>query len=95
MLDLGTAVLAVVFYLTGNYGWALPVIALSIVSGVGVVVMALINPDWYSHRRAQAGLEIDYFNSRKGIGSLIVTKAIIVALLLWAARYIAEKGGYL
>ena len=57
--------------------------------------MALINPDWYSHRRMKAGLEVDYFNSRKGVGSLIVTKAIIIAALLWIARYVAEKGGYL
>jgi hypothetical protein len=56
MIDLGTAAVAGVFYLTGNYGLALLLIALAILSGAGAVVMALINPDWYRERRAQAGL---------------------------------------
>lgn len=95
MIDLATAALAGVFYLTGNYGLTLLLIALAILSGAGAVVMALINPDWYFQKRARAGLEIDFFNPRKGIGSLVVTKIVIIAALLWIARYVAEMGGYL
>jgi hypothetical protein len=95
MIDFVTAALAGVLYLAGNYGLALLLIALAILSGAGAVVMALINPDWYREKRAQAGLETDIFNARKGIGSLLFTKAILIAALLWAARYVAEKGGYL
>lgn len=34
-------------------------------------------------------------NPRKGIASLLVTKVIVIALLIWIARHIAEKAGYL
>ncbi len=95
MIDLGIAALGGILYLSGQYGLALPLIVLSIISGAGAVLMALINPDWYSNRRSQAGLETDIFNPRKGIGGLILTKAITIAILIWVARHIAEKAGYL
>jgi hypothetical protein len=82
-------------YLNGQYGLALALIALSIISGAGAVLMALANPEWYSNRRSQAGLETDFLNPRKGIGGLLLTKAITIAVLIWVARHIAEKAGYL
>lgn len=95
MIDLGIAAVGGIMYLSGQYGLALALIVLSIISGAGAVLMALANPDWYSNKRSQAGLEIDFFNARRGIGSLILTKAITIAILIWVARHIAEKAGYL
>lgn len=95
MIDLGIAALGGVLYLSGQYGLALALIVLSIISGAGAVLMALANPDWYRDKRSQAGLETDFFNARKGIGGLILTKAITIAILIWVARHIAEKAGYI
>jgi hypothetical protein len=95
MIDLGIVVIIGIMYLAGLYGLALALIVLSIISGAGAVLMALANPDWYSNKRSQAGLETDVFNPRKGVGSLILTKAITIAILVWVARHIAEKAGYL
>jgi len=95
MIDLGIAAAGGVMYLNGQYGLALTLIVLSIISGAGAVIMALVNPDWYSNKRSQAGLETDFLNPGKGIGGLILTKAITIAILIWVARHIAEKAGYL
>jgi hypothetical protein len=95
MIDLGIAALGGVLYLSGQYGFALALIVLAIISGAGAVLMALANPDWYRNRRSQAGLETDFINPRKGIGGLILTKAITIAILIWVARHIAAKAGYL
>jgi hypothetical protein len=95
MIDLGIAALGGILYLSGQYGLALALIVLSIISGAGAVLMALANPDWYSNKRRQAGLETDFVNPRKGIGGLILTKAITIAILIWVARHIAAKAGYL
>jgi hypothetical protein len=43
----------------------------------------------------QSGLDVDVFNPRKGISSLLVTKAIVIGLEVWAAYYIARTAGYL
>jgi hypothetical protein len=95
MIDMGIAVLGGFFYLTGQYGLALLLIVLAIISGAGAALMAIVNPDWYFKRRLQAGLDVDIFNERKGIVSLLVTKVIVIALLTWVAWYIAEKAGYI
>jgi hypothetical protein len=95
MIDVGLAVFGGILYLNGQYGLALALIVLAIISGAGAVVMALVNPSWYANKRSQAGFETDYFNQRKGIGGLIVTKAIIIAILIWVAKFIAVKAGYL
>lgn len=95
MIDLGIAVVGGIFYFSGQYGLALLLIGLAIVSGAGAVLMAVANPDWYREKRSRAGLETDFTNPRKGIGSLLVTKVITIALLVWIARHIAQKAGYL
>lgn len=95
MIDLSIAAVGGILYLAGQYGLALALIILSIISGAGAVLMALVNPNWYREKRSQAGLEVDLFDARKGIGALIATKIITLAALLWVAKYIAEKGGYL
>jgi hypothetical protein len=95
MIDLGIAALGGILYLSGQYGLALALIVLAIISGAGAVLMAFVNPDWYRNRRSQAGLETDFINPRKGISGLIVTKAITIAILIWVARHIAAKAGYL
>jgi hypothetical protein len=43
----------------------------------------------------QAGLDVDFLNSGKHLRSLIVTKAIVIAILIWAAWHIAAKAGYI
>ena len=95
MIDVGIAVVGAIFYFTGQYGLALILILLAIISGVGAVLRSIANPDWYRQKRMQAGLDVDVFNSGKGIGSLIVTKAIVIAILIWAAWHIATKAGYI
>ncbi len=94
MIDLGIATFGGIMYLSGQYSLALLLVLLAIISGAGAVLMALANPDWYRDKRSQAGLETDFFNARKGIGGLILTKAITIAILIWVARHIAEKAGY-
>jgi hypothetical protein len=95
MLDLGTVLLAGLFYLMGWYGLSLIVIALSIVSGAGAVVRAIADPHSYQNKRAHAGLDIDFVNPYRGIGGLLITKALVIGVLLFAAYYVAERGGYL
>jgi hypothetical protein len=94
MLDVGIAVLGGILYLTGQYRLALLLVVLAIISGFGAVLMAIFNPGWYQTRRSQAGLDIDMFNPRKGVGSLILTKVVIICVLCWAASYIAQTAGY-
>jgi hypothetical protein len=83
------------FYFSGQYERALLLIVLSIISGAGAAVIAVANPDWYFAKRIQAGLDVDLFRPYKGIASLVITKVIIIAALLWAAWHIAGKAGYL
>ena len=52
MIDLAIAAAGGIMYLSGQYRLALILIALSIISGAGAVVMAIANPDWYSHKRS-------------------------------------------
>ena len=94
MIDLGLALIGAVLYFTGLYGFALILIGLAIISGVGAVIKSIVNPDWYYQQRMQAGLDVDFF-SNKQIRSLILTKIVVVGLLLWAAWHIAVKAGYI
>jgi hypothetical protein len=95
MIDIGIAVTGGVFYLTGRYNMALLLLVLAIISGAGATIMSVVNPDWYFQRRIQAGLEVDLFNPGKAIRSLLVTKAIVIGLEVWAAYYVAQTAGYL
>jgi hypothetical protein len=95
MIDVGIVVVGAIFYFTGHYNLALILILLAIISGVGAVVRSIASPDWYFQKRIQSGLDVDFFDPGKGIGSLIVTKAIIIAVLTWAAWHIATKAGYI
>jgi len=94
MIDMGLVLVGAILYFTGQYGLALILIALAIISGLGAVIRSLVNPDWYYQQRMQAGLDVDFF-SNKQIRSLILTKIVVVALLLWAAWHIAIKVGYM
>ena len=93
MIDIGIAVVCGIFYAMGQYKLAFWLIVFAIANGAGAALRAIINPDWYFEKRVEAGLGVDLFNS--GIRSLLITKAIIVALLAWAALYVGEKAGYL
>jgi len=68
-------------------------IVLAIISGAGAAVRAIVDPDWYNEKRIQAGLGFDMMGS--GVRQLLITKAILIALLAWAAWHVAEKAGYL
>jgi hypothetical protein len=95
MITLALIVACAAAYLYGQYERALLLIVLSIISGAGAAVMAVANPDWYFARRMQAGLDIDFLRPYKHIASLVITKIIIVAILIWVAWHIAQKAGYL
>lgn len=79
-------------YVIGEYKLAFWLTVFGIVNSVGAVVRALINPDWYHQKRAEAGLAPDF--SGTGIKSLLVIKIAVVCVLLWAAWRAGEKAGY-
>jgi len=95
MIDIGIAVTGGIFYLTGRYNMALLLLVLAIISGAGAAFMSVVNPDWYFQRRMQAGLDVDVFNPGKGVGAMLVTKAIVIGLEVWAAYCVAQTAGYL
>jgi hypothetical protein len=97
MITLGVAVLAGGFYWQGYYGLALLVIGLAIISGLGAIAMSLLNPDWYRHKRIEAGLPLEFniLDPNRDIRSMIVTKVVVIGILIWAAWYIATEAGYL
>src|SRR5262249_44088332 len=95
MIDIGIAVTGGIFYLTGRYNMALLLLVLAMISGAGAAIMSVVNPDWYFQRRIRGGLEGDFFNPGKGIGSLLVTKVIVISLEVSAAYYVAQTAGYL
>ena len=94
MISLAIAAAGGLMWFNGQYEKAFMLVVLSIISGLGAVVMALANPDWYQQKRMQAGLEIDFFNSSKGIGGLIFTKVITTAILAWCAWRLGQLAGY-
>jgi hypothetical protein len=94
MISFAIAATGGMFWLTGHYEKAFWFVVLSIISGLGAVVMALANPDWYQQKRSQAGLEIDFFNSSKGVGGLILTKIVTTAILGWCAWKLGQLAGY-
>jgi hypothetical protein len=94
MISLAIAATGGFMWLTGQYEKAFWFVVLSIISGLGAVVMSIANPDWYASKRMQAGLEIDFFNPSKGIGGLIVTKIITTAILAWCAWKLGQLAGY-
>jgi hypothetical protein len=95
MLSFGIAAFGFFLYLTGQYVSAFWLIVLSILSGLLAVSKAVVDPDWYANERMKAGLDVDIFNPRKGIVSLIVTKIILMSALLYVAWMFAKKAGYL
>jgi len=95
VITVGIGVLALILYFTGQYVLAFWLIALSILSGSLALLKAVVNPNWYANERMKAGLEVDVFNPRKGIASLIVTKGILLTVLLLIAWRLADKAGYL
>jgi hypothetical protein len=91
----GITVTTGILLLLGGYGLAFALIVFSIVNGFGAVVRAIVNPSWYAKKRAEAGLETDLSNPRKGIQSLVITKLIVGVPLMIFAWYLGEKAGYL
>jgi hypothetical protein len=94
MISWAIAATGGMFWLTGHYEKAFWFVVLSVISGLGAVVMALVNPDWYQRKRAQAGLEIDFFNPSKGVGGLIFAKVITTTILAWCAWKLGALSGY-
>jgi hypothetical protein len=94
MISLAIAATGGVMWLTGQYEKAFWFVVLSIISGLGAVVMSIANPDWYASRRMQAGLEVDFINPSKGIRSLIITKIVTTAILAWFAWKLGQLCGY-
>lgn len=95
MLTVGVLALVAVLYLFNLTTFAFWILILAIANGLFAVLMAIANPDWYMRQRSQAGLEIDYFNSHKGIGGLIATKSVVTVILGLVAWKLAGDIGYL
>jgi hypothetical protein len=94
MISLGVAIIGGVLWLAGQYVLAFWFVVFAITSGLGAVVKAIANPDWYAEGRSRAGLDTDFFNPSKGIGSLIVTKIFTTAILGWCAWKLGRLAGY-
>lgn len=80
------------FSVIGEYKLAFWISAFGILNHAGAAVRAVLNPDWYMRKRIEANLPVDLFNS--GIRSLLVIKAIMVVLLLWAAWRAGTRAEY-
>jgi hypothetical protein len=80
------------FYVIGEYKLAFWISAFGIFNHAGAAIRAVLNPDWYMRKRIEANLPVDLFNS--GIRGLLIIKAIMIAVLLWAAWRAGAKAGY-
>jgi hypothetical protein len=80
------------FSVIGEYKLAFWISAFGILNHAGAAVTAVLNPDWYMRKRIEANLPVDLFNS--GIKSLLVIKAIMIVVLLWAAWRAGTRAGY-
>jgi hypothetical protein len=80
------------FSVIGEYKLAFWISAFGILNHAGAAVRAVLNPDWYMRKRIEANLPVDLFNS--GIKSLLVIKAIMIVVLLWAAWRAGTRAGY-
>lgn len=84
--------LAGFFYVIGEYKLAFWISTFGIVNHAGAAVRAVVNPDWYFRKRMEAKLPVDLFNS--GIRQLLVIKAIMIGVLVWAAWRAGIRAGY-
>jgi hypothetical protein len=80
------------FSVIGEYKLAFWISAFGILNHAGAAVRAVLNPDWYMRKRIEANLPVDLFNS--GIKSLLVIKATMIVVLLWAAWRAGTRAGY-
>ena len=80
------------FYVIGEYRLAFWISAFGILNHAGAAIRAVLNPDWYLRKRIEANLPLDLFKS--GIRGLLIVKAILIAVLLWAAWRAGTKAGY-
>lgn len=79
-------------YVIGEYKLAFWISAFGVVNHAGAAMRAVLDPDWYLHKRMEANLPIDSLSS--GIRSLLVIKAIMIGLLSWAAWRAGAHAGY-
>lgn len=84
--------LAGFFFVIGEYKLALWISAIGILNHAGAAMRAVLDPDWYMRKRIEAKLPVDLFNS--GIRSLLMIKAIMIVVLLWAAWRAGTRAGY-
>jgi hypothetical protein len=80
------------FSVIGEYKLAFWISVFGIFNHAGAAVRAVLNPDWYMRKCIEANLPVDLFNS--GIKSLLVIKAIMIVVLLWAAWRAGTRAGY-
>jgi hypothetical protein len=79
-------------YVIGEYQLSFWVCTFRIINNAGAAVKAVVNPDWYTRKRAEANLPFDLFNS--GIRELLIVKAIMIGVLSWAAWRAGRLAGY-
>ena len=89
MITVGVAVLAAVFYFTGSFVSAFWLIVLAILSGLGAVARAVIDPGWYLQKRVEAGLD-----PQLDLKGLLLTKGILIVVLVGLAWHIGSRAGY-
>ena len=88
-MELVLAAIAAVCYFCGHYRLAFWLIAIAIFFALLVLGRSISSPSWYFRQRARAGLK-----ESKGLGVLLVTKLVILAVLSLAMMRLAEPAGY-
>jgi hypothetical protein len=80
------------FSVIGEYKLTFWISVFGILNQAGAAVRAVLDPNWYMRKRIEANLPVDLFNS--GVKSLLMIKAIMIGVLLWAAWRAGTRAGY-
>jgi hypothetical protein len=93
MVSIGV-VIALLAYFFGYFALSFWVIVACVANGLLGVAWALQNPSGYAQRKAEAGLQINWFDPRKEVKGLIYTKAITFPIMGFFAWLAGSKAGY-
>jgi hypothetical protein len=96
LLSLGIIIVVALGYWLEYYALAFWVLCYAVGNGALAGVWAALNPAWYAHRRAEAGIDLFsiFPGENKGLVSFLVTKAMTVGILLPFAWHVGVRAGY-
>jgi hypothetical protein len=96
LLSLGIIIVVALGYWLEYYALAFWVLCYAVGNGALAGVWAALNPAWYAHGRAEAGIDLFsiFPGENKGLVSYLVTKAMTVGILLPFAWHVGVRAGY-